>query len=150
MSRPDAVVDGTRFRCRAAASLDTDPGVWGDGDLLCVQVNGDGELEAASADNCDGVIWAPEGRISSHRVAEADLKKFVGGRVYTVFERAELAEMEVGTSPTLAAGDRVYAAASGDVSTTNQSGVYLGVVLPNQVTGGLKLVLRVNSFGQGS
>jgi len=150
MSRPDAVVDGTRFRARAAVSLDGDAGVWGDGDLICVQVNGDGEIEAASADNCDGVIWTPEGRISSHRVAEADLKKAVGGRVYTVFERAEIAEMEVGTSPTLSAGDRVYAVASGDVSTTNQSGVYLGVVIPNDVTGGLKLVLRVNAWNQGS
>ena len=150
MSRPDAVVDGTRFRARAAASLDGDAGVWGDGDLMCVQVNGDGELEAADADNCDGVIWAPEGRISTFRVAEADLKKFVGGRVYTVFERAEIAEMEVGTSPALSAGDRVYSVAAGDVSTTNQAGVYLGVVVPNDVTGGLKLILRVNTWNQGS
>lgn len=155
MSRLDTVVDEGRFRADAAAALDAETGTWGTtdgdgvGDLLCVQVDGSGELALANADNCDGVIWVPEGRRSTHRVTEVEQKTVIGGKRYTVFERAIIAEMELGSDP-LAAGDRVYSAAAGGISTTDQTGVYLGVVLPNPVTGGLRLLLRVLPWNEGS
>lgn len=157
MSRLDQVVDEGRFRAVAAAALDAETGTWGTtdstgvGDLLNVQVDGSGELVLADADNCDGVIWVPEGRRSSHRITEVEQKTVIGGKTYTVFERAVIAEMETGEDP-LSAGDRVYAAAAGGISTTDLSGVYLGVVVPNPVTApnGLRLVLRVTPWNLGS
>ena len=101
---------GGKFRAVAHADLDTDPGLWGDADLLCVQVGAAGTLEAASATVCHGVIWTKEGRSDI-----ADNNLIIGGRTYTVITRGILAEMEVGTSPALSAGDQVYAAANGDV-----------------------------------
>lgn len=151
MSRPDTVVDGTRFRAVAASGLDAETGTWGTtdgdgvGDLLCVQLDGSGELVLGDADNCDGVIWVPEGRRSNYRVSEVDQKTVIGGRTYTVFERAEIAEMETGSDP-LSAGDRVYSAAAGAISTVDATGVFLGTVIPNPVTGGLLLVLRVTPY----
>jgi hypothetical protein len=101
---------GGKFRAVAHADLDTDPGLWGDADLLCVQVGAAGTLEAASATVCHGVIWTREGRKGG-----TDDNLIIGGRTYTVLTRGILSEMEVGASPALAAGDQVYAAASGDV-----------------------------------
>lgn len=155
MSRLDHVVDEGRFRARAAAALDGETGTWGTtdadgvGDLLNVRINASGELVLADADNVDGVIWVPESRRSNFRTTEVDQKTVIGGKVYTVFERAIIAEMEAGEDP-LDAGDRVYAVAAGGISTTNQAGVYLGVCLPNDITGGVRLVLRVQSFNLGS
>lgn len=156
MSRLDTVVDEGRFRAVASAALNDVAGTWGTtdsdgvGDLLNVSVDANGELVLADADDCDGVIWVPEGRRSNHRVTEVEQKTAIGGKTYTVFERAIIAEMETGSDP-LSAGDRVFAAASGGISTSDDTGVYLGVVLPNPITGGLKIVLRVNSAGiQGS
>ena len=149
MSRPDMVEHGERFRCVAAAALDGVEGTFGttdslgNGDLLPVQVDGNGELVLASADNCHGVIWTPESRRSNHRVTELEQKAVIGGKNYTVLERTEIAEMETGEDPLLA-GDRVFSAAAGAISTSDDTGVYLGTVLPNPVTGGLRLVLRVN------
>lgn len=154
MSRPDTVVDEGRFRAVAAAGLDGETGTFGTtdtdgvGDLLAVQVNGSGELALATVDSCDGVIWVPEGRRSTHRVTEVEQKTVIGGKTYTVFERAIIAEMETGEDP-LAAGDRVYSAAAGGISTSDDSGVYLGVVLSNPITGGTKLILRVQPFNEG-
>ena len=117
MSRIDKAPDGGKFRATAAASLDGDPGVWGDGDLLCVQVNGDGLLEAATATACDGVILTTE---SKNDPDASEFKNVIAGRVYTVFQRGEI----VGTfaSPVLAAGDRVWATAAGDVDTAGAAG----------------------------
>lgn len=155
MSRPETVVDEGRFRAVAAAALDGETGTFGTtdsdgvGDLLAVQIDGNGQLVLGDADNCDGVIYVPEGRRSTHRVTEVEQKTVVGGKTYTVFERAIIAEMETGEDP-LSDGDRVYAAASGGISTTDQSGVYLGVVVPNPVTGGSRLILRVQTWNEGS
>jgi hypothetical protein len=152
MSRPDTVVDEGRFRAVAHSTLAI-AGTFGTtdgdgvGDLLCVQVNGDGLLIPGDADNCDGVIWTPESRRSNHRVTEVEQKTALAGKTYTVFERAILVEMEAGSDP-LSAGDRVYSAAAGGISTSDATGVYLGVVIPNPVTApnGLKLILRVTPF----
>lgn len=155
MSRPDTVVDEGRFRAQAAAALDGETGTFGTtdsggvGDLLPVQINGSGELALADADNCDGVIYVPEGRRSNHRVTEVEQKTVIGGKWYTVFERAIIAEMETGSDP-LTAGDRVYSAAAGAISTADPTGVYLGVVVPNPVTGGLRLILRLSAWVTGS
>lgn len=143
MARPDNIMSNGRFRAVAHADLDGDAGVWGDTDLLCVQVDGDGLLIAADADNCDGVIWTPEGRRNTHYQSLATSKLLIGGKRYTVFTDIELADMEIGTSPTLAAGDRVFSGAAGD-AVVGGSGVYLGVVVDNEnIPGGLVLVLRV-------
>lgn len=155
MSRPETVVDEGRFRAQAAAALNDVTGTFGTtdsdgvGDLLAVQIDGNGELVLADADNCDGVIYVPEGRRSTHRVTEVEQKTVIGGKVYTVFERAIIAEMETGEDP-LSDGDRVYSVASGGISTTNQAGIYLGVVVPNPVTGGSRLILRVTTWNEGS
>lgn len=153
MSRLDHVVDEGRFRAVASATLDGETGTWGTtdsdgvGDLLCVQVDASGELVLADADNCDGVIWVPEGRRNSFRTTgpqyanDAALKTVVGGKTYTVFERAIIAEMETGEDP-IEAGDRLYSDAAGAVTTT-PGGVYLGVALPNPVTGGVRFLLRI-------
>lgn len=154
MARPDKVGESGRFRAVAAASLDGVAGTFGttdasgDGDLLAVAVDGNGQLVLADANACDGVIWIPESRRVSHRVSLAETNEAIGGKTYTVFDRAEIAELEAGEDP-LAAGDRVYSAAAGGISTVDDTGVYLGVVLPNPVTGadGLRLVLRVESSG---
>lgn len=148
MSRPDTVVDEGRFRAQAAAALDGVAGTFGTtdgdgvGDLLPVQIDAAGALILADADNCDGVIYVPEGRRSNHRVTEVEQKTVIGGKWYTVFERAIIAEMETGSDP-LSDGDRVFSAAAGAISTTASTGVYLGMVLPNPITGGSRLVLRV-------
>lgn len=153
MSRLDHVVDEGRFRAVAAAALDGVTGTWGTtdgtgvGDLLCVEVDGNGELVLADADNCDGVIWVPEGRRSSFRTAgpqyanDVAVKTVVGGKTYTVFERAIIAEMETGEDP-IAEGDRLFSDAAGAVTAT-PGGVYLGVALPNPITGGVRFLLRI-------
>ena len=146
MSRPDHVVDEGRFRAIASAALDGETGTFGTtdgdgvGDLLAVSIDGNGELVLATADACDGVIWVPEGRRSNHRVTAVEQKTVIGGKTYTVFERAIFAEMEAGEDP-LSDGDRVFSAAAGGISTS--TGVYLGVVVPNPITGGSRLILRV-------
>jgi len=148
MSRPDQVVDEGRFRAVAAAALDGVEGVWGTtdaagvGDLLCVALNASGELVLADLDSCDGVIFVPEGRAERFRVTEVERKTAIGGKTYTVFERAIIAEMETGSDP-LTLGDRIFSTASGGGVSTSDTGVYLGVVVTNPITGGLRLILRV-------
>ena len=149
MSRPDQVVDEGRFRAVAAAALDGVEGVWGTtdaagvGDLLCVALNASGELVLADLDSCDGVIFVPEGRAERFRVTEVERKTAIGGKTYTVFERAIIAEMETGEDP-LTVGDRIFSAAAGGID-TSAAGVYLGVVVPNPITGGLRLILRAGT-----
>lgn len=154
MSRPDQVVDEGRFRAVAAAALDGETGTFGTtdtngvGDLLCVAVNGAGQLVLADTDSCDGVIYVPEGRTERFRVTEVERNTVIGGKTYTVFERAIIAEMEAGEDP-LADGDRIFSAAAGGIGTS--AGIYLGVVVPNPITGGSRLILRVaTSSSEGS
>lgn len=140
MSRIDKASDGGKFRATAAASLDTDPGVWGDADLLCVTVDGNGELVASAADDCDGVILTTEGKNDPDH---ASYNLVSGGRVYTVFRRCEIVDIEDGASPALAAGDLVWAAAAGDVDTTGAAGAtFVGYVVAD--ARGPRLVVDVS------
>lgn len=145
--RPDLVFSEGRFRAPAAASMDGDPGVWGDGDLLCVQVDTNGELVAADATHCDGFIWTQEGRTLDTRYnTAAAIKNIIGGKMYTVFQNVELSDAEGAASPALTLGDRVFAAAAGDVAVAAVGAIYIGVVLTNEnIPGGLKLVCRVGA-----
>lgn len=145
--RIDLVLSPGRFRAPAAAALDGTPGVWGSADLLCVQVDTNGELVVADATHCDGVIWTQEGRTLDTRYTTATLiKNIVGGKMYTVFQDVEIADAELAASPALTIGDRVFATAAGDVVVAAVGAVYIGVVLTNpQVPSGLKLVCRVGA-----
>lgn len=152
MSRLDHVVDEGRFRAVADPTLNGVAGTWGTtftsggndyGDLFCVQVGPTGTLIAATADACDGVIWVTEGMRDSHRQTAVDRHIIQGGKTYTVFERAIIAEMETGDDP-LAAGDRVFSAAAGGIS-SSPAGRYIGVAVPNPVTGGVRIIVRVGA-----
>lgn len=147
MARIDLVLSEGRFRAPAAASLDGDPGLWGDGDLLCVQVDTNGELVNAGAANCDGFIWTQEGRTLDVRYNDAAaIKNIIGGKMYTVWQNVEVAEIEIGTSPAITIGDRVFATAGGDVVVAAVGAVYIGVCLTNEnIPSGLKLVCRVGA-----
>ena len=146
MAHVDAPPEGGKFRAVAAAGLDGTAGAWGDGDLLCVQVDANGELALGSATVCDGVILTSEGR--SVQAADATAHKdVVGGRKYTVFRIATIVEAEVGSSPALSAGDKVWAQASGDASVSATPGVgaiFLGFVMADVEGGGSRLELVVN------
>ena len=137
--RIDQAPEGGKFRATAASALDTQIGLWGDDDMLCVQFDANGDIVAAAAgDNCDGIIWTKEGRIEATGVDDGDV---IGGRKYTVFTNCELVEAEIGSSPALAEGDAVYATASGDVTLSPSTGdIYIGTVL----NGGSRMIVNVN------
>ena len=136
MSRIDKAPEGGNYRAKAAAALDGTAGAWGDDDLLCVAVDGNGELVAAAAGTAEGLIWTYEGR----KEGVASNNEVIGGRVYTVFRECEIVDIENGT-PALAAGDKVFAAAAGDVDTTGAvSAVKVGVVVDDDR--GPRLVVR--------
>lgn len=145
--RPDLILSEGRFRAPAAAALNGTAGVWGDTDLLCVQVDTNGELVVGDATHCDGIIWTQEGRTLDVRYNTAALiKNIIGGKMYTVFQNVEIAEAELAASPALTIGDRVFAAAAGDVAVAAVGAIYIGVVLTNEnIPGGLKLVCRVGA-----
>lgn len=139
--KPDQVPEGGKFRATAASALDGTAGAWGDGDMLCVQFDSAAQLIlAGTGDNCEGVIWTSEGRKDLGLAAD---KKVIGGRKYTVFTFAEFVEADTATSPTLAEGNEIYAAASGDIvffSAAATGDVYVGTVL----NGGSRLLINVN------
>lgn len=140
--RPDQVPEAGKFRATAAAALDGQTGLWGDSDMLCVRIDANGELVLAALGDCDGVIFTPEGRRESDTNAHKDV---IGGKKYTVLRRAELLEAEIGTSPALAEGDKVWSIAGGDVSVSATPGagaIFIGWV----VDGGKRLVLDVNGI----
>jgi len=147
MARPDLVLSEGRFRAPAAAALDGVAGAWGDGDLLCVQVDTNGELVVGDATHCDGVIWTQEGRtLDTRYTTAANIKLIISGKMYTVFQNVEIADIEIGTSPAITLGDRVFAAAAGDVAVAAVGAVYIGVCLTNEnIPNGLKLVCRVGA-----
>ena len=157
MSRISEAPEGGKFRARAAAALDGVAGAWGDGDLLCVTFDTNGDLVLAAAATARGVIWTPEGRRDP---TVANYKQVQGGKMYTVFTWAVIQEMEDGTSPTMGLGDAVYAAASGDVVVTSggvagagAGAMYIGQILNDEtVPGGtgLRLILNVNGFFVGT
>ena len=109
----DQAPEGGKFRAVAAAALDGEAGVWGSGDMLCVQFDGSGDLIlAAAGDNFIGVIKTNEGRKD---LGLATDKEVIGGRKYTVFTNAEFTEVDIAASPTMAAGAVFYATALGDL-----------------------------------
>lgn len=139
--RPDKMPDGGKFRAKAAAALNAQAGLWGDGDMLCVQLNTSGEIiVAATLADAEGVIWTPEGRRSDI----ANYKSVMGGKHYTVFTFAEFVEVEVGnTSPALSAGDSVWATTGGDVVVEGSAAtgaIYIGSVLD----GGSRMLVNIN------
>jgi hypothetical protein len=148
MARIDKVSDSGRFRAFAAAGLNDVAGNWGDGELLCVQVDASGTLSLGAAPDCDGVILTTEGR---NNPDATNYKKVIGGREYTVFTAAEIVEMGEGTDPTFSAGDLVYAGAAGDVEVASPASgaIFLGYIMDSAD----RFVLRLNAkapFGEGS
>lgn len=135
--RIDKAPEGGKFRAVAAAAMDGQAGTWGDADMLCVDFNAGGELIVSVAGTGEGVIWTKEGRIP---LADGTENEVIGGRKYTVFTFAELVEAEVG-SPSLSAGDLLYASAAGIVDLTPATGdIYIGRVLDN----GSTILINVN------
>lgn len=137
--RIDQAPEGGKFRATAASALDGEVGTWGDADMLCVDLDGDGKIIASELGTGVGVIWTKEGRIP---LSDSSENEVIGGKKYTVFTFAELVEAEGGT-PSLSAGDNLYAGASGIVDITPAVGdVYVGTVL----YGGSRII--VNMMGQ--
>jgi len=107
MARPDKVI--ATFRGVTAAALTGQFGVTATPDLICVKMDGNGKLVAATAGDAVGVVWTPEGKadptVSNFNVMPISTK-------CTVFVIAEFTD-DLGT---LAAGDTLYSDASGDVA----------------------------------
>src|SRR3990167_6015382 len=145
MARLEKLSDSGRFRAKCAAAADGTAGAWGDGTLINVLIDADGKFDVATATDCDGVVLVTEGRNDPDA---SDYKDLIGGREYTVLCIGELAEMSEGTSPALAAGDKVYAAAAGDVEIAApvEGAVFIGYVMDS----GDRLVLRVNGKAAGA
>lgn len=151
MARISSAPEGGKFRARAAAELDEQAGTWGNGDLLVVALDGNGELVLSDGTDAEGIIWVPESRRET-ATQLANFQQVIGGKVYTVFTWAELQEMAMGDDPSFSAGDQVYADADGAVVVGEDAGaaggVYLGVILPDETVtggGGLRMVLNVGS-----
>lgn len=151
MSRPSQMPEGGKFRARAAAALDGTAGAWGDGDLLCVTFDANGDLIASAIGTAIGIIYTPEGRRDS---TQANFKQVIGGKRYTVLTFGEIQEMADSTSPVFSAGDPVYAAAAGDVTAASAAGaVYIGQILEDDTVpggAGLRLVLNVHGRPLGT
>jgi hypothetical protein len=143
MSVVDSAPEGGKFRAFAAAGLDGTAGAWGIGNLLGVRVDASGTISLGGASTTVGVILTTEGKRDS---THANYKKVVGGSRYTVMRRAIFTECDQWASPALTAGDVLYAAANGDVTTTpSDEAVLLGYAVKGQGTGGLMFVLDVGS-----
>lgn len=126
----DQAPEGGKFRADAASALDGEAGVWGSGDMLCVQFDGSGDLILAVAgDNYSGVIKTNEGRKDLGLAAD---KEVIGGRKYTVFTNAEFTEADIAASPSMSAGDVFYATAAGDIiieASATAGDQYVGTVV---------------------
>jgi len=137
--RIDQAPEGGKFRATAAAALDGQVGTWGDADMLCVDLDGDGKIIASELGTGVGVIWTKEGRKA---LSDGSENEVIGGKKYTVITFGELVEAE-GSTPSLSAGDNLYASANGIVDITPAVGdVYVGTVL----YGGSRIL--VNMMGQ--
>jgi hypothetical protein len=114
--------------------------------MLCVALDGSGNLIKATNTDVIGVIWTPEGRKDPGDGTTA-FKDIIGGKKYTVFcGVCEFVEAEVGTSPALAVGDLLYSTALGDVVTTGVAGDhYVGAMIADQAgtPGGSRLVIDI-------
>ena len=137
--RIDQAPEGGKFRAIAAAGLDGQVGTWGDADMLCVDIDTSGKFIASELGTGVGVVWTKEGR---KELSDGSENEIIGGKKYTVFTFAELVQAEGGT-PSLSAGDNLYAGASGIVDITPAVGdVFVGTVL----YGGSRII--VNMMGQ--
>lgn len=138
MARPDKVT--ARFRGVVAADL---TGVFGDAttpDLICVDLDASGQLVAAGAGEAKGVIWTPEGKASTD---VTNYNVALAGSVMTVHQIAEIVDTE------LSAGDEVWSAAAGDITTTDPGagGQLIGFVADSS-EGSDRLVLNVGGGAQ--
>ncbi len=110
-------------------------------------MDGSGTLVVAIATECDGVIDVTEGK-TNKAVDLASFRQAIGGKKYTVLQRAEIQEIGDGV---IAAGDKLFASAAGEVHVGPGGGagaIYLGVVLPDDtVRGGAGLFLSLNVGG---
>lgn len=137
--RIDQAPEGGKFRAKAATALDGQVGTWGDADMLCVNFNSSGEIIASEVSTGIGVIWTKEGR---KPLSDGSENEVIGGKKYTVLTFAELVEAETST-PALAAGDHLYASATGIVDTTPAVGdVYMGTVMGD----GSRIVINVHGM----
>ena len=137
--RIDQAPEGGKFRAVAASALNGVAGTWGEADRLCVSLDSSGKLIASEVGTGIGVIWTLEGR----KTGVTDNNKVIGGRKYTVLTFAELVEAETST-PALAAGDHLYASASGIVDITPAVGdIYVGSVLSD----GSRIIVNLRGRG---
>lgn len=152
MARFDKVPEGGKFRAEAASALDGTAGAWGDGDLLAVTLDASGQLIVAQKTDIFGVISTSEGRRNTHYVAAADQKKVVGGNRYTVMRIGEILDAATFSTQAYAAGDNLYAAASGGVATDGPAttgDIYIGTVVPREEDSS-QLRVVVNLRGQAA
>lgn len=151
MATISSAPEGGKFRASAAAAIDATAAIWGGAagslSLLCVSINGSGEIILSTAVLCDGVIDVTEGR-GETATGLANFRQVIGGKRYTVIKRGQIQEIADGT---LAAGDRLYAVAAGDVRVGIGGGVgaiFVGIVLPDPtVRGSAGLYLDVDING---
>lgn len=122
MSRPDKVYVRFRGHVKSDTAI---TGLFGTGsDLVCVTVDGSGDLVLAGSGLAEGVIWTPEGKadtgVANYNVAAA-------GAMMTVYVIAEF----VGTGLTV--GNKIWSKAVGDVQTTATSAPIqqIGMVVNN-------------------
>lgn len=147
--RPSSAPEGGKVRARAAAALDGTAGAWGDGDMLNVLLDANGEWALAADDDAEFVIWTPEGRRDP---SKANYKQVVGGKRYTGYRWADFQEAETGASPALDEGDKLYAAAAGDVVVGTATGaVFIGWVFVDETkTGGFFVRVEVGGLPVGA
>lgn len=158
MARVSEADVGGKVRVKAAAGIDGQAGLWGgpvgEKNLLCVEIDANGELILATGPDCAGVIDVTEGR-GPQAVDLANFRQVIGGKFYTVFKRGVIQEIGDGT---VAAGDDLYAdsGAAGNIRVGAAGGAgdsYVGTVLPDPTVaggGGLKLELDVNFLAAGT
>ena len=151
MGHISSAPEGGKFRATAAAAIDATAAIWGGAagslSFVCVSVDGNGELILSTAVLCDGVIDVTEGRRES-ATGLANFRTVIGGRRYTVIKRGQAQEIEDGT---LAAGDRLYAVAAGDVRVGASGGagaIFVGIVLEDPtVRSGTGLMIDIDING---
>lgn len=107
MARFDKI--DVRFRGVVSVNI---TGTFGDTvpDLVCVDLDGSGELVVSAAGVAKGIIWTPEGKSDT---GVANYNVALAGSVMTVLVYGEI----VGSiaSPALVAGETIWSAAAGDV-----------------------------------
>ncbi len=130
-----------KHRARAAAGLDGTVGTAGDDDLFAVTFDGNGQLVAASAAECYGVILTKEGLRADAPAATTGA--ITGDQMYTVIRNGEILEVDVNNgTPAFAAGLRVYAGAAGAIVVAGGVGVYIGTVDES----GAKLIVDIGAL----